>query len=383
MRYLRIVILHNTIAPYRHPLFEGLSKSVNLLVYYCSVKHSSREWYLWPRKYDYKYKILPRIPIKTPIGELSLNPSILREIFKNKPHIIVISGYTDPTTWLVFAIAKLLKIPIIHWTEGVKEPRSILGMTTRTLRMLFVKKSDAVVVPGRLSKRYVISFGVDAEKVFIAPNTIDNKLFIEVSRRYQFSKEELKSRIELKGEVVILYVGQLIRRKGIEYLLPAYGKLEQEHNDVALLLVGSGPLESYLKGLADSLHLKNFMIIHSGLNLKELIRIYSVADIFVLPTLEDVWGFVINEAMICGLPVVSTRSSQAALEMVHSGENGYVIEAGDSEELYVALKNLIRNPTERQHMGIRSKEVAMKRFDVLHMVEGFISAIKYCIGSVK
>jgi glycosyltransferase involved in cell wall biosynthesis len=124
----------------------------------------------------------------------------------------------------------------------------------------------------------------------------------------------------------------------------------------------------------------------SGLSLKELIRVYSAADIFVLPSLEDVWGFVINEAMVCGLPVVSTRSSQAALEMVNSGENGYVVEAGDSMELYVALKNLIRNPTERQRMAIRSKEVAMNRFDVRHMVEGFISAIKYgvrAIGSVK
>jgi len=383
MHRLKLAIVHNTIAPYRHPLFESLSQDLDLVVYYCSVKHSSRKWDLWPRNYDYKYKILPRIPFKTPLGSNSLNLSIITELVLNKPHVLILSTYTDPTTWLAYFVAKLLKIPLIYWTEGIKEPQSILGKISRPLRALFVKKSGSIIVPGRLSKNYVISLGADPEKVFIAPNAIDNKLFVETSGKYVAHTDQLKAQLGFKDKVLILYVGQLIERKGVKYLLNAYAKIKKEYTNVALLILGSGPSESNLRKLAISIELRDFRIFPSGSSLKKLIMLYSVSDIFVLPTIEDIWGFVINEAMICGLPVVSTRSSQAALEMVHSGENGYVIEAGDSEELYVALKNLIRNPTERQHMGIRSKEVAMSRFDVLHMVEGFISAIKYCIGSMK
>ena len=378
MGNVKVILIHNIIAPYRHSLFEELSKKVDLTVYYCSIKPSSREWDLWPRKYDYKYKVLPRIPIKTPIEGFSLNPSILKEIIKTKPNVIVIGGYIDPTMWLAFAVAKLLKIPIVYWTEGIKEPWSILGMITRPLRMLFVKKSNAVVVPGNLSKGYVISLGANAEKVFIAPNAIDNKLFIKTSQKYQSLKEDLKTRLGLKGKVVILYVGRLVREKGIEYLLRAYGKLEQEHNDIALVLVGSGPLESYLKGLANSLHL-NFKIIRARA-LEELIKIYSFADIFVLPTLFDVWGFVINEAMACGLPVIGTRASQAAIEMIRIGENGYIVKEADSQELYTVLKYLICNPNLRKKLGEKAKETVEHEFDVSRMVEGFLSAIRYSIA---
>jgi glycosyltransferase involved in cell wall biosynthesis len=381
MPKVKVGLVHTTIGPYRHPLFEKLTKEVDLMVYYCSVKHGSREWDLWPRNYDYKYKILPRIPLKTSIGDQSLNLSIIKELVLNKPHILVLSDYTEPTTWLALAVAKLLKIPLIYWTEGIREPQSILGKISRPLRTLFIKKSASIIVPGRVSKNYVISLGADPEKVFIAPNALDNELFIKISEEFMPRKDELKRQLGFEDKVIVLCVGQLIERKGIKYLLHAYAKIQREYANVALLVLGSGPLESNLRKLADSLELLGFRIIGSGLSLRKLVTLYSVADIFVLPTLEDVWGFVINEAMACGLPVVATHASQAALEMISSGNNGYVIKEGDSEELHVALENLIRNPAERERMGSRSKEIATNRFAVSHMVEGFLSAIKYCTNT--
>ncbi|MHA1665022.1 MAG: glycosyltransferase family 4 protein, partial [Candidatus Njordarchaeales archaeon] len=237
---------------------------------------------------------------------------------------------------------------------------------------------SAIIVPGKLSRSYVISLGANAEKVFIAPNTIDNELFIEISRKYQSDKERLKDKLGLKSKVLILCVGQLIRRKGIEYLLYAYGKLEQERDDIALVIVGSGPLEFHLNDLADHLRLKNFKLISSGLSLEELIKLYSATDIFVLPTLEDVWGFVINEAMACGLPVISTRASQAAVEMISYGENGYVVREADVETLFNSLKKLVCDGKLREKMGKKSRQILIQNFKIDHMVEGFMCAINWC-----
>jgi len=383
MKNVKVILIHNTIAPYRHPLFEELSKKVDLMVYYCSVKHSFRKWDLWPRNYDYKYKVLSRVFVKTTIGELSLNPSILKEVIRNKPDVMVISGYTDLTTWFAFAVAKLLKIPIIYWTEGIREPRSILGVITRPLRIFFVERSNAIIVPGKLSKRYVINLGANVEKVFIAPNAIDNDLFIEVSQRYLPLKEKLRDQIRLKGKIIILSVAQLIKRKGIEYLLHAYAKLEHEYDNLTLIVIGSGPLEYRLKDLSKFLGLRNVRFIPSGMKLDKLIKFYCLADIFVLPTLEDVWGFVINEAMACGLPVISTYASQAAIEMIRSGKNGYIIKASDSDQLYEALKSLIQNPILRREMSEKSRETVVQEASVSTMAEGFISAIKYCVKGVR
>ena|SRR4030067_3869850 len=121
MYRLRLAIVHNTIAPYRHPLFEKLSRDWDLMVYYCSTKNARREWDLWPRSYCYKHKLLPRIPIRISIEDESLNPSIVKELILNKPSALVLSDYTSPTVWLAFAVAKFLRIPLIYWTEGLLE----------------------------------------------------------------------------------------------------------------------------------------------------------------------------------------------------------------------------------------------------------------------
>jgi glycosyltransferase involved in cell wall biosynthesis len=384
MSSLRVALIHGgEIAPYIHPIFEELSKKVDLMVYYGLVNSNVRKWDLWPRRYYYKYKVLPRIPIKTLIGTLSLNPSILNEIIKKRPDIIVIGNWVNPTVWLTFVIAKLIKIPIIYWTEGIREPQSLLGVITRPLRILFVKKSDAIIVPGKLSKRYIINLGANVEKVFIAPNVIDNDLFIKISQQYLPLKEKLKEQIGLKDKIVILSVAQLIKRKGIEYLLHAYTKLEHEYDNLMLIIIGSGPLEHRLKGLSKSLELRNIKFIPSGMKLNELIKFYCLADIFVLPTFEDVWGFVINEAMTCGLPVISTYSSQAANEMIRPGENGYIIKAADSNQLYNVLKNLIIEPELRRRMGGKSREIVIQEFDLSVMVKNFLSAIEYCVRVTK
>lgn len=375
----KVGIVHATIGPYRHPLFEKLSKEANLIVYYCSVDYESRKWDLWPRDYSYKYKILQGPRLRVPVGHQSLNLSIIKELVSNKPDVLIISGYTEPTAWLGFAVAKLLGIRVIQWTEGIKEPRFLLGKLSRPLRALLIKNAVSIIVPGLLSKNYVINLGANPEKVFIAPNAIDNKLFVKISEEYRKKKNHLKAELGFDNRVLILFVGQLIERKGVEYLLHAYSKLEKEYAKSALLVVGSGPLESSLRKIANFLELRNFRIVGSGLTLDHLIRLYSAADIFVLPTLEDVWGFVINEAMACCLPVVSTNAAQAATELITPGENGYVVNKADIDELHAAIRKLVDSPERMKSMGQRSLETIEGKFDPALMAQGFVEAIKYAM----
>jgi glycosyltransferase involved in cell wall biosynthesis len=384
MNRIKLAIVRNAMAPYVHPLFEMLSHDLDLMVYYYSGESSRRKWDLWPRNYNYRYKILPGIPLKTSLGILkeievqNLNLSIIKELVLSKPHVLILEDYTSPTTWFALAIAKLLKIPLIYWTEGVKEPKSVLGVITRPLRILFVKKSNAVIVPGRLSKGHVISLGANAEKVFIAPNAIDNELFIKLSGKYQLRKEELKSQLELKGKFVILYVGRLAEEKGVRSLLEAYGKLKSEISGIALVIVGYGELRDALQKLCQTKKIGDVIFTGAVVDYKQVIRYYSMANVFVLPTLEDVWGFVINEAMTCGLPIISTKACQAAVEMVQPNRNGLIINPV-GEELYEALRLLVSSD-ELWSMGQKSLEIVKTNFDPNVMKEGFINAITYALS---
>jgi len=348
-----------------------------LIVYYCSVKHSSRNWDLLSKRYSYPFKVLPGFQFRIPESDLSLNPTIIKELIANKPDVMVLSGYTNPTMWLALVIAKLLRIHLVYWTEGIKEPKSLLGQACRPLRILFVKASASIIVPGRLSQRYVLSLGAKTETVFIAPNSIDNQLFAGLAVKNTERRDQIRTALGFKDKIVILFVGQLSERKGVKYLFHAYSKIEKDNHNIALLVVGEGPLETELQSLAKFLGIRRLKMINSGLNLEEIVTLYSISDFFVLPTQEDIWGFVINEAMAVGLPVVSTFASQAAIEMIHSHENGYIVKEADCEELYFALKTLISDSKKRKEMGEKARETVFRNFGVPNMVAGFRSAIKF------
>ena len=94
-------------------------------------------------------------------------------------------------------------------------------------------------------------------------------------------------------------------------------------------------------------NLENVIIAGAYTKLEDLIKHYSTSDIFVLPILGDVWGFVVNEAILCELPVVSTVASQVVLEMIEQGKSGYIVRSGYATMLYLTLKYLRINEEKR------------------------------------
>jgi len=379
MHRVKLAIVHNTIAPYRHPLFEALSQDLDLMVYYCSVRHSSREWDLWPRNYDYKYKILPRIPFKTSLGSNSLNPSIITELVLDKPHVIMLSSYTDPTTWLALAVAKLLKIPLIYWTEGIKEPESILGIITKPIRSLFAITSDACLAQGNRTKEYLESLGVDNASIFIAHNCVDNELLIDWSQQFKKKKNLLRKQLNFHEKHLVLFVGQLIPRKGVFDLMRIYEKVVQKRRETGLIVLGSGPLKSQLLSIVSKNKLINVHFVESGISLSELVKYYSIVDLLVLPTLFDLAPLVLNEAMACGLPIVVYNAAGNAYELVIPGVNGEVIETGDVEIFSEAIVRIISDEKLRKKMSKESIRIITSVSSVDSTTTGFLKAIEYVL----
>ena len=89
--------------------------------------------------------------------------------------------------------------------------------------------------------------GAMPERVFIAPSIVDNEFYIEQYNRLHPKKNQLKKDREIRHNKVILYVGQLIERKGIQYLISAYELLKRDYNDACLVIVGDGPLKDELQ----------------------------------------------------------------------------------------------------------------------------------------
>ena len=131
----------------------------------------------------------------------------------------------------------------------------------------------------------------------------------------------------------VLTVGQFIHRKGFDILLKAH---QYNDDDVALIIIGGSPTEEYLKIIKDY-NLKNVYFIEFQKK-SVLAQYFKAADLFVLPTREDIWGLVINEAMGYGLPVITTENCVAGIELIEDGINGYIVPNEDVKELSEKMK---------------------------------------------
>lgn len=155
-------------------------------------------------------------------------------------------------------------------------------------------------------------------------------------------RELTKNKLNISEKKMVISVGQFIYRKGFDILLEACKELD---NNIGIYIIGGEPTEEYLN-LKEKFELSNVHFV--GFMTKDkLADYYKAADVFVLPTREDVWGLVVNEAMAYGLPVVTTDMCGAGLEMIESGENGVIVPVNDPKKLALAINKAFEIDTNK------------------------------------
>lgn len=162
-------------------------------------------------------------------------------------------------------------------------------------------------------------------------------------------KQKLRQELGLGNGKMILSIGQFIHRKGYDIMLRAAAKLDPGTD---IYIVGGDPTEEYLQICREenlqNVHFVGFM------KKDQLLKYYQAADLFVLPTREDIWGLVINEAMAYGLPVITTDRCVAGLDLVENGVNGYIVPVADVDALADSINTLFTQ--DWTQMGERSLE---------------------------
>jgi len=378
----RVAVIHNIVAPYRIPVFEELAKNplIDLKVFYCAETHSDRRWEInFCETYD--YTVLPGTCISVGDFKYHVNPSIVWELLRGRYNVVILGGCCDFTTQLAFIYCKLAKVPLILWSEGIASAQSKLGKLASPFTNRIVASVDSVIVPGEQSRQYHIECGAISERVVIAPSIVNNEYYIKQYDKLRPEKSQLKKDRKIKHDKIILYVGQLIERKGVQYLISAYKLFKRDYNDACLVIVGDGPIKDNLQEMCIKQKIDD-VIFTGWISETEKVIYYSIADVFVLPTLEDVWGLVVNEAMCCGLPIITTNAAGCSIDLVENGYNGFIVNSGDVEQLYYALLNVFESPVKHDQMGIRSLEKIQRNFSVDKAVNGFLLAIKYARGKV-
>lgn len=368
----KVFLLHNVIDPTRLPIFEEFAKGVDLDVYFCMVEHSGRRSKIdLLNHYPFNNTVLENILLDVgDLRRLAINYTLpFRLLFRRYQCYLV---FEDPpimiSTLTVFLISKLFRKPFVLWSGFFEsgyvtswQPNPVKRFLIRAYRKLLYYYSDSFVASCDLARDHLIKHAVNKEAIFSGTEVVSEDL-LKKPRYFRYPKN-------LRGKKIVLFVGYLLKRKGVDYLIKAFKELKRD--DLLLIIAGAGPEEDNLKLLAER---AGNIIFPGYVEGEEKGKYYFSADIFVLPTLGDVWGWVVNEAMSFGLPIIVTERAGCAPELVK--DNGIIVPAGNVEALKKAMQKLLDDDLLRHKMGRKSKEY-IKKYNVDYAVNTFVNAIKY------
>ena len=349
---LKVLYLTNIPSPYRVSFFNELGKLCDLTVLFERRSSDEREE-LW---HDYNFENFQGVfleGIKFRKNQ-AISLGFVQYIKKNNYDHIIVGGYATPIGALLINYLKFKKIPFILNIDGgmINEKESDLK---KSIKKYFISSASAWLSPGEVGSKYLEHYGANRNKIFSYPFTTLKEVDLLNEILDKDEKRELRKQIGLEGNRIILTVGQFIHRKGFDILINACSQIP---SDTSIYFVGGIPTSEYLE-LKDALQLKNIHFL--GFKSKdEILSFYRAADIFVLPTREDIWGLVINEAMANGLPVVTTDRCVAGLELVKDYDNGFIVPVESVDELSLRINKIINNDELMIKMAESSLQKAKK-----------------------
>ncbi|MCI0337214.1 MAG: glycosyltransferase family 4 protein [Acidobacteria bacterium] len=377
---MRVLLLNNVPAPYFNPLFEKLGRESGwqLTVCYSSSWNRDVGWEeekLEARDANQTIILDQRTRgLGKRLGSSSAAATALVQILlRERPDYLICYGYTlkPQTTALLWAM--LTRTPF-----AVVGDANIYCDTAGGMKRVFkrwwlrqvTRRAAALITIGQANRMFWESYGARTEQLFEARFAVDNEYYAQASEARKAESVALRAKLGLTDKVVFLFVGRLLKRKNVDLIIRAVQRLKDHY--VALVIAGTGEERDSLKALADG---DPRVIFAGAVEPDELPLYYATADVIVLPASQEPWGLVINEAMACGLAVISHRDCGATLDLV-GVDNGISLESFSVDELARAMKLIAGDDALRHSMQLRSRE-KIKPWSI----EGAAQGIKMAVES--
>lgn len=361
---MKVLFITNVPAPYRVDFFNELGKSVDLTVVFerDNAKSRNKDW-VSSNFINFKYTFLKGFKY----GDDGVISFKIKKHLKQGFDIVLFGNYHTPVSIIGTKYCIKKKIAYGLSIDGIFKHENENKLKLKIKRKMF-SNASFFVTSGEYSVDVIKYYG--GANCYVYPFTSIHEEYVLKEPVSKKEKEELKEKLGLKKKT-ILFVGQMVPRKGIDILLKGYAKLKEYE----LVMVGGNLTGEYLE-LAKRLDVKPVVI--PFLNSKALEEYYLASDVFVLPTREDQWGLVINEALAKGLPVVSTTACLSCYEMIK--ENGKIIPVEDVSSLIEAVKEILLLDEEEYRVLQEGAIQVARAFTIEKMAERHIEIFKEIIA---
>lgn len=355
----KILFYTNIPSPYRVDFFNELGKYCELTVLFEST-HSTERDELWKQYHFDNFKGIIMHGKRTAV-DMAFCPEIIRHLRAKKYDEIVITIMASLTSVLAVNWLRLHHISYIYEGDG--------GFVHSENQLKYLLKKNVIshakycFSTSAAFDGYCKNYEARQEKIYRYPFTsIWEKDLLEKPLSVT-DKQTLRVQYGIQEDHMLISVGQMIHRKGFDILLRAAEVLDKSWG---IYLVGGQPSDE-LRDLVEQLSIENVHFV-DFMPKEKLWKYYQAADFFVLPTRDDPWGLVVNEAMANALPVITTTRCIAGLEMVEDGVNGFLYEPEDVDQLKELLTEISNSLLNLEKMADAALKTARK-YTIEEMVQ--------------
>jgi glycosyltransferase involved in cell wall biosynthesis len=284
--------------------------------------------------------------------------SLLKRVAFHNPKLIYLNGYYDASYWAVIIYAKLKNIKIIIDSESTETSRERIWWKER-LKKIIIPRMDGYLCLGTKATEYIIKLGVENKKILSTRNIgIANDKVAQLYQNAFFIKDSVKKQLNLLPYNFI-YAGRFSPIKNLFMLVEAFveaTKMFDTKHQWGLILSGDGSEKEALKSLISSKNIEGITFLPSC-EWHEVPARYALADVAILPSLFEPFGFLVNEALVYGMPIIVSNRCGSAFDLVQEGENGYTFDPTKKEELIERMGRMMNNISEHKTMGEKGKKL--------------------------
>ena len=308
-------------------------------------------------EHQYPYEVLFDDELEKVLTRHKITSLLNRVAFHN-PKLIYLNGYYDASYWAVIVYAKLRNIKIIIDSESTETSRERIWWKEK-LKKIVIPRMDGYLCLGSKATEYIIKLGVRKEKILSTRNIgIANDKVAQLYQNALFVKDSVKEQLNLP-QFNFIYAGRFSPIKNLKLLIESFSEAIEKFDNQrhwGLILSGDGSEKETLKSLISSKNIERITFLPSC-EWHEVPARYALADVAILPSLFEPFGFLVNEALVYGMPIIVSNRCGSAFDLVQNGENGYTFDPTKKEDLVEKMGMMMNNISEHKTMGEKGKKL--------------------------
>jgi glycosyltransferase involved in cell wall biosynthesis len=386
---------------YQSPLLRQIAQQpdIDLTVFYSS-DHSVRgyadqgfggvqvSWDI-PLLDGYAHEFLPGLRKRGTVGLVTpLSYGILSRLRRGKFDAVWLHGYHMANSIHVLVAAKSLGIPVLLRSDSTLSDRTRgrVRLAAKRLFFAFLRQmvSGVFAVGNENAEYWRVSLGNDIP-IFPMPYAVDNDSFRMLAQKAAPHREALRCELKLEpGFPIFLFASKLQRRKRCIDLVEAFLQLAPApgaHPPAYLLIAGDGEERAAIEQRITASKSHNIRMLGFR-NQSELPRLFDLCDVFVLPSIHEPWGLVVNEVMNASRPIVLSDQVGCMPDLLREGVNGFAFPAQNVNALSNTLRRFVDQPNLACTMGSRSAEI-IREYSFEHDIQGLRQALAALVPGFK